>query len=148
MNELFEIWKSTLDIQKWKWKYNNKRKNAKKIELKVLLTFEEYLYKAFEAGIKSHEEISRTGYQLSRINDEGNYEINNCRFLWYTENRSEQKNLTASNHPQSTITDDIAVAIFLDKESMPEIAKKYNVSYGIVCNIKNRYTWASVTNQL
>lgn len=71
---------------KWKEKYNSKVRHQKKSKNKFLLTFQEYLYKAYEAGLTCPSKVSTKGnskenYNLSRYQDQGNYTVDNCRFI-------------------------------------------------------------------
>ena len=99
--ELGNLWPSLVSsgrtkkgdlVGHWKTKYRAKEKNAKKEGLAVLLTFDEYLYKLFEAGITSPIEIGvqREKYQLARFKDEGNYTVESCRFITKKENEEEK----------------------------------------------------------
>ena len=71
-------------------KYSNKRVNAKKERIEFKLTYDQFKLLLEEAGI-THEDIGNNGYHLARYNDEGAYEIGNCRFIFYKENIAEKK---------------------------------------------------------
>ncbi|BCG50108.1 hypothetical protein [Ralstonia phage RP13] len=88
----FSEWKLTQDLTKSGWlsKWHNKSTNACKEGLLNKLTFDEYLYKAFEAGLTSHTQVHNTGYHLARIGDQGNYTVESCRFITHSENQSER----------------------------------------------------------
>ncbi|NNK83874.1 MAG: hypothetical protein HKO92_12180 [Flavobacteriaceae bacterium] len=73
-------------------KYKTKKHFSKYSNIKFLLTYEEYLEKAIEAGITSPNEIGIKGYQfqLARYKDQGDYTVDNCRFITKTENIRER----------------------------------------------------------
>ena len=80
------------DDGKLRDRWYNKKGDAKTQGLKCLLTFEEYCQLVKDAGLVS----SQLGYKgqkyvLARYNDEGNYEIGNCRFITQKENIKEKK---------------------------------------------------------
>lgn len=70
----------------------NKRNNAQKEGIKCLLTYEEYAYLVYEAGLKSSQlGFSGENYVLARYNDSGDYFLGNCRFISQLENAHEKK---------------------------------------------------------
>ena len=71
-------------------KYRNKKVNARKEYIEFNLTLEEYASLLEEAGI-TLEDVGNTGYHLARYNDEGPYEVGNCRFIHYLENLNEKQ---------------------------------------------------------
>ncbi|BCG50024.1 hypothetical protein [Ralstonia phage RP13] len=146
----FIEWKSTQDITHTGWykKFGNKIDNARRKGLRVLLTFDEYLYKAFEAGLISHTQVTQTGYHLSRTNDEGDYLKDNCRFLPYVKNLQERRAIYGEDNILATISNDTARNIFIDNRSHVEIAKAFNCSERTVSRIKNRERWAHITKDL
>ena len=75
-------------IQRWR----NKCVNAKKEGIECKLTFDEYCTLVKEAGLVSSQ-LGFTGekYVLGRYNDEGDYTLENCRFITQKEN-SDEKN--------------------------------------------------------
>ena len=75
-------------IQRWR----NKCTNAKKEGIECKLTFDEYCTLVKEAGLVSSQ-LGFTGekYVLGRYNDEGDYTLENCRFITQKEN-SDEKN--------------------------------------------------------
>ena len=73
--------KSKIQFKKW---------NATKEGILFLLTEKEVQDLLIEAGI-TWEQWSFKGYHLSRYNDSGNYELGNCRFLFWLENWREKK---------------------------------------------------------
>jgi len=64
--------------------------NADTEGLKVFLTEEDIQQKLDEAGI-TVDDWRHDGYHLSRVNDEGDYRVDNCRFLPAEENYAEKK---------------------------------------------------------
>ncbi len=74
-------------IQKWR----NKCVNAKAEGIDCNLTFDEYCQLVDEAGLTSSQlGFTGEGYVLGRVNDEGNYETGNCRFITQKENSDEK----------------------------------------------------------
>lgn len=73
-------------------KYKAKCYNGKFQGHECLLTFHEYCLLVQEAGLVSSQ-LGYKGekYDLARYNDEGNYEIGNCRFITHKENLKERK---------------------------------------------------------
>jgi hypothetical protein len=151
------------DIGLLRRKYKQKIINAQKDGFNVYLTFEEYLAKAEEAGIKHPDEISPSGFHLSRVNDEGDYRNDNCRFLPCKENHREKKHLRGVNHPcygkpgnllgkkvvrscNRKLSDDMVVAIFNDTRKVGEICKEYNVVVSTVNKIKRREIYSYLTS--
>lgn len=87
------------DDNKLRKKYNNKRWNAKAVNLEVKITFEEWCLLMHEAGIKSSDlGYSGGGYDLARYNDTGDYEMGNCRFIPHSENMEEMFSHTYAGH--------------------------------------------------
>lgn len=74
-------------------KYRFFVKDAKSKGVKCLLTFDEYLRKAFEANLTSHEQIGRHNeqYNMGRYTDSGDYAVDTCRFITKLENLKERK---------------------------------------------------------
>ena len=80
------------DDGKLRQRFCNKRVNAAKENIEFNLTFEEYCDLVQEAGLVSSQlGFAGTGknYVLARYNDEGPYEIGNCRFITQHENLVE-----------------------------------------------------------
>lgn len=79
----------------WVKKYYNLLSRAKRQNIHCNLTFNEYLYKAYEVGLVSPTQISTRGdvnkiYNLSRYKDKGAYTKENCRFITRMENIKEK----------------------------------------------------------
>ena len=67
--------------------YQNKKTNAKKENLEVRMSFEEYCELVHEAGLKSSQlGFKGDGYVLARYNDRGDYTKDNCRFITQIQN--------------------------------------------------------------
>lgn len=81
------------DDGKLKRKWINKCINAKKENLVCNLTFEEFCNLVYDAGIKSSQIgfSTKDKYVLARYNDDGNYDLGNCRFISHKENMHERK---------------------------------------------------------
>lgn len=76
--------------RKLKQKFWNKRVNAEKEGIPFKLTMEEFLLMVETAGL-TEDDLHIKGFHLSRFNDEGAYEVGNCRFVHYLVNYSEKK---------------------------------------------------------
>ena len=97
----FISWKDNQEsyIKIWKVKYNKIKKSKNK------LNFEQYLKKAYKAGILHPDKISckgnsKTNYQLCRYKDRGEYSVTNCYFDTQFENmkqRNEHFDVSFSN---------------------------------------------------
>lgn len=73
-------------------RYRNKIHNARKENIKCLLTLYEYCMLLKMSGLKSSNlGFKGDKYVLARYNDTGNYEWGNCRFITHKENMHEQK---------------------------------------------------------
>lgn len=72
-----------------------KRFNAEKEGIEFVLTKEQILSLLATAGI-TPKDWNLRGYHLSRYNDQGNYEIGNCRFILASQNYREKKISQAS----------------------------------------------------
>lgn len=87
-------------IQKWR----NKCVNAKAEGLKCKLTFEEYCQLVDQAGLVSSQlGFTGQGYVLARYNDEGDYEMGNCRFITQKENSDEKHARINHNNQHHTL---------------------------------------------
>lgn len=76
-------------------RWENKKTNARKYGVECKLTLEEYCKLIYEAGLHSSD-LGYKGnkYDLARYNDQGPYEIGNCRFITHKENMDEMANHT------------------------------------------------------
>jgi len=77
----------------WKNKWRNLINNSKLAGNTCLLSLEEYINLALEAGLVSPDQIGCTpeSFQMARYGDKGNYEVGNCRFITMKENLLEKK---------------------------------------------------------
>lgn len=84
---------STEDVQTWTNKWNNLRNNAQQEGHVCVLSFEEYVNKALEAGFDDPNMIGngRGFYQMGRFGDIGDYTIDNCRFITQEQNIYERR---------------------------------------------------------
>jgi len=79
------------------------------------------------------------GLQLDRINNEGNYEPNNCRFV------SSKVNIRNSRHIKLTIDDVKSIKFLIYKGVEPKyIAKLYHITKEHVYNIKHNKSWKDI----
>jgi len=81
-----------LDLKKWVEKWHILKCHAVQHSKMCSLSFYDYIDLAVDAGLVSPDEIGRKNeqYNLSRIMDQGSYEIGNCRFLTKKENLLER----------------------------------------------------------
>ena len=96
-SELLKRKKSNLELEldddgKLRRRWINKKYNAKKEGLECKLTYDEYCTLVKEAGLVSSQ-LGFTGekYVLGRYNDEGDYTLENCRFITQKENNDEKQ---------------------------------------------------------
>lgn len=78
------------EISRTRRKWRQKRYTAELRGLQVLLTFDQYCELMQRAGI-TVDDIGQKAdqYCLARYNDEGDYSIDNCRFITIAENNQE-----------------------------------------------------------
>ena len=86
-------------------------------------------------------------------NNRLNNHISNLQWLERRDNSLKATtNLKGSNNPRHTISESIAKAILYDLQqgllNCKQIAKKFNVSYDIVTNIKHGNSWTHLTKDL
>lgn len=156
----FHSWKSSqlphIDI--WRTKYTTKVDNAKSVGLKVLITFDEYLYKAWEANLSHPNDVGRRSdqYNLSRINDQGDYTTSSCRFITTYSNQKELQshcdpfiNHTGEDHRCAKYSNDLVIKIFTDPISdAPDLSNKYSIPIADINRIRSRTTYIRVTKDL
>lgn len=105
-------------MQKWR----NKCVNALQENIHCFLTFEEFCQLVDNAGLVSSQlGYTGQGYVLARFNDQGDYTVNNCRFILQSENSSEK-----ISHMQFTRI--LCVEDKLQFNSVSEAAKYYEVN--------------------
>ena len=78
----------------------------------------------------------KEGLAIDRINNKGNYEPSNCR--WVTMAVQNQNQTTTKIHPDQI--DDIRK----DSRSHSEIARDYGVNQSTITRIKNSKTWSNI----
>lgn len=81
------------EVNIWRKKWQRLIYHAGRRDLLCLLSFEEYVTLAAEAGLTSPSQIgtSMDNYQLARYGDVGNYSTDNCRFVLRDQNILEWK---------------------------------------------------------
>lgn len=107
--------------QKLYRKYSNKKVNAHKEKIDFLLSFEEYEQLVKDANI-TVDDIGIKGYHLARYNDTGNYELGNCRFIYYLDNYAEKKITIATREAARQNIVNFMASVSVDEKH--KIAKK------------------------
>lgn len=80
------------DIHSWRRKWNDHKQNTKKKGDVSVLTFEDYINLALNAGIGLDQIGQRPEqYCLGRYKDVGIYDTENCRFITQTQNQVERR---------------------------------------------------------
>lgn len=93
---------ATKPVEKWIYdldddgklymRYNNKKIDAKKNQIGINMSFEEFCQLMVDAGVKSSQlGRGRDDYQLARYGDSGDYVVGNCRFITQLDNARERK---------------------------------------------------------
>lgn len=109
-------------------KYYNKKINALKENIGFYLTFDEYKQLMIESGFKSSD-LGFTGNNivLARYEDNGDYTIDNCRFITQFENIQEKK-ITEKSRIASANNMIKLNKARKGKKMSPEQLKKYHES--------------------
>lgn len=109
-------------------KYYNKKVNALKENIGFYLTFDEYRQLMIEGGFKSSD-LGFTGNNivLARYGDNGDYTIDNCRFITQLENVREKK-ITEKSRITSANNITKLNKSRKGKKMSPEQLKKYHES--------------------
>lgn len=109
-------------------KYYNKKINALKENIGFYLTFDEYRQLMIEGGFKSSD-LGFTGNNivLARYGDNGDYTIDNCRFITQLENVREKK-ITEKSRITSANNITKLNKSRKGKKMSPEQLKKYHES--------------------
>jgi hypothetical protein len=78
-------------VKDWRAKYARHLRNAKARGIVSNLSFEQYMAKIKEGGVILPEQVGRRSdqMQLSRVGDEGAYDVDNCRFITSRQNHQE-----------------------------------------------------------
>jgi hypothetical protein len=93
----------------------------------------------------------RKGLQIDRIDNNGNYQPNNCRWSTAKEQRANQRTTPAmrvsrnvgTDNPASKVTPEQAAKIIADRRPQTAIAKDYGISQQTVSRVKNSDYWKS-----
>lgn len=133
--------------------YNPKNKNYKSYGDKGIIVCNEwkndstaFLKWAFANGWLK-------GLSIDRINNNGNYEPENCRFISGSENTRKvfidnPLHLRGSNHKDATINEEIVREIkkmLLEGHRQYIVQNKFGISRNIIYQIANNKTWKHVT---
>ena len=81
----------------------------------------------------------KEGLQIDRINNNGDYELNNCRFV--TSQINNQNRRTAKLSLEKA--DEIVELYNTDKYTIKELAEKYNVASNTIYRIINNKSWCN-----
>lgn len=80
------------------------------------------------------------GLQIDRINNNGNYESNNCRWVTSRENQRNKR----SNKLSHKIADEIRNLYNIGNYKQKDLAKKYNVSDSVISEIISNKLWKNI----
>ena len=97
--------------------------NADSEGLKFFLTEHDLQQKLDEAGI-TLDQWTHDGYHLARVNDEGDYRVDNCRFIPAEENYAERKISSRMKKYYATLTDNSRMQNAKSPEDMREYASR------------------------
>lgn len=80
------------DTEAWYLKWSRHHHAAIERGMGSQLTFEQYMDKVQQADLDMPEQIGRSNeqFQLARVGDEGDYRVDNCRFITAKENQQEK----------------------------------------------------------
>ena len=83
----------------------------------------------------------KEGLQINRINNNGNYEPNNCNFVTIQENTRNRRGQKIKN---MEIVNKIKSLYIAGNYTQLELAKKYNVCIGTIFRIINNKSWKNI----
>lgn len=85
---------------------------------------------------------------IDRINNNGDYEINNCRYIELEENKRKSPRIVGQAHPLSKLTNDKVISIRSEymsgKTSNYKLGKKYGVCHQTINKVVNLKAWKHV----
>lgn len=115
-------------------RWTNKRVNAKKYGVECKLILEEYCKLIHDAGLHSSD-LGYKGnrYDLARYNDQGPYEVGNCRFITHKENMDEMADHTYQ-HRKITFCKECGKKIYYDNKY--KLCRECYLKLGIGRNVK------------
>jgi predicted DNA-binding protein (UPF0251 family) len=106
----------------------------------------------FIAFIEDMGEKPTPEHQLDRVNPEGNYEPNNCRWATTSEQASNKKpykkpSVQGEKNKNVIMTEEKVLSLREDRKkglSYSELAEKYKISKSAVSQIVKRKTWTHI----
>ena len=129
----------------WYSSYANAKKRCRLVEIDA---YEGIEFNLTEDEVKELWRRDRASSMkkpsIDRIDPEGNYYFDNCRFIEHTENVSRRRTetLRGENCHMAKLKIENVLEIRKSKESNIKLSKIYGVSDRQIARIKNRQSWA------
>jgi hypothetical protein len=85
---------------------------------------------------------------IDRIDNNGNYELNNCRYIELIKNIRRKRNIVGINRYNAKLTNFKVIQIrkkySTSRFTQKELANKYGVSFQLISNIINHLKWKHI----